>query len=79
MHGDGPDAPVHEVLHLVFHEGDERSNDQADALPHEARHLEAYALAPARGQDGQDVAPFQCLVDDFLLHGPETVVTPVSM
>ena len=35
-------TPGPEILHLVFHQGNERSNDKGNAVLHHCRNLEAY-------------------------------------
>ena len=79
MDGHGPDAPRLQVLHLVFHEGDERCNYQGDAVLHEGRHLETDALATAGRENSQHVLPVQCLRNDLLLHRPEGLIAPVFL
>ena len=78
MDGDGPDTPCLEVLHLVFHEGDQGRDHQCQAfLLHENRHLEADALAAAGRENGQHVPALGCLPDYLLLHGTEAVIAPI--
>ena len=79
MDGHGPYAPLPEVLHLVFHEGNQGRDYQRQALLHEGGYLEAHALAAARGQNGQHVPSFQGFPDNLLLHGPETVIAPICL
>ena len=72
------DAAPGEVLHLVFHQRNQGRNDNRNPLPHQRRHLETEALAPARGQDGQRVPARQRRRNNLLLLGPEGVVPPIS-
>ena len=76
MHGDGPDAAGLQILHLVFHKGDKRSDHQSRAVLQQSGNLETDALASAGGQDSESVATLQGGVHDLLLHGPEGVVAP---
>ena len=36
----GSHSPVVQILDLILHEGDERSDDQSDTIPHQTRNLE---------------------------------------
>ena len=75
----GLDAVPLEGLHLVAHQGDERREDDADALHGEGRHLEGDALAAARRHKGKRVAPRNNALDDLALYAAEVVVTPILM
>ena len=79
MDGDGPDAPVFQVLHLVLHEGDERRDNESQSFLHHGRDLEADGFAAAGGEDGQDVVPRKGFPDDFFLHGTEVIVAPICL
>ena len=68
-----------QVFHLVFHQCDERRDDEAQALQSQSGNLEADGLAAARGQQCQRVAAFQHRQDNILLQGPETIVAPVLL
>ena len=72
-----PDATGVEVLYLVLHKGDQRSDHQCEALAHEGRDLEAHGLAASRREDGKHVPAFQRGPDDLSLHGSERVISPV--
>ena len=75
--GQGADAPVAQVLHLVFHQGDEGRDDEAHALARQGRHLEGDGLAAARGHQAQRVFAAPDAADDVFLDAPEGVVVPV--
>ena len=78
MHGDGTDAPGLEVPHLVLHQGDERGDDQRDAVPQEGGDLETDRFAASRREDGEYIPSCKRFPDDLLLHGPEAFVAPIG-
>ena len=78
MDGDGPDPPGSEVLDLVLHQGDEGCHHQREAVPHQGRNLETHGFPAAGREDGEDVAARERLLDDALLHGPESVIAPIG-
>ena len=77
MDGGGAYAVAAQVLHLVFHQGDERGDDNAHALLCECRHLECDALAAACWHEPQCVVSTRYALDDFALYAAEIVVAPV--
>ena len=77
--GQGADAPGGEVLHLVFHQGDQRRDHERKPFLHQGGHLEAHRFAPARGQDGQHVATLGRRRNDLFLHRPEGFVAPILL
>ena len=76
VNGRGADVSAAEVLHLVFHERNERRDDQARALHHECRHLEGDALAAAGGHEAEGVVAGEEAVDDLALDAAKIVVAP---
>ena len=74
----GRDAPCPEAIDLVFHQGDERRDDDAHAFAGEGRNLIGERLSAARGHQRQRVAPFHDGADDPLLHGTELREAPVA-
>ena len=74
----GRDAPCPEAIDLVFHQGDERRDDDAHAFAGEGRNLIGERLSAARGHQRQRVAPFHDGADDPLLHGTELRKAPVA-
>ena len=78
MDGHGRDAPRPEAVDLIFHQGDERCDDDAQPLAGEGRNLIGERLAAARGHQRQRVAPLHRRADDFLLHGTELGEAPVA-
>ena len=76
--GQGRDAAFLQVLDLVFHQGDQGRDHNADALAHQRRNLETNALSAAGRQDGQHVPPRKRFPDDFRLHRTETLISPMS-
>ena len=79
MDGNCPYPAGLEVLHLVFHEGNERGYHNGNPLLHHCRHLEAHGLAATRGKDCKDVPPCGGLIHNLFLHGAETCVSPVFL
>ncbi len=67
-------AQLAQLHHLVFHQRDERRDDDGQAGEEQRRQLVAQRLATARGHDGQAVALGQDVGDDLFLQRPECVV-----
>ncbi len=67
--GDDLDPSSLQRLHLVAHEGDKRRKDQGDPIAQEGSKLETERLPRPRGEECQDIAPGEHLLDDFLLLG----------
>ena len=67
----GGDARRVERVHLVLHQRDERGDDDREAGADDGGELEAEALAAARGQEGDHVAPGEGVADDLLLERAE--------
>ena len=65
------DAIGPQLAHLIVHKGDERRDDDGQALPHERRQLVAQRLAAARGHDRQHVFAREDGSQRILLSGPE--------
>ena len=66
-----------ELRHLVFHEGNERRNNHANAFLRQHGQLKTQRLATARGQQRQRIAPRQDGLNDVLLQRTKRRVTPV--
>ena len=77
MYEQGLDAPLTEVRHLVFHQGDERAYHQADAIQREGGTLLKMSLPPAGGQQGQYIFSLQHRPDNIFLQGTELIISPV--
>ncbi len=58
-------------VHLVFHQRDERRDDDGEAGPHERGQLEAKRFAAAGRQHGEDVLVGERVADDVLLQRAE--------
>ena len=71
----GPDPVLIERAYLVFHERNQRRNDQRDAFEHECGDLVADAFACARRHDSDRIASLHDRIDDLLLPRPERIVT----
>ena len=74
--GRGLDVSAPQVLDLVFHQGDERRDDQTSALHHEGRHLEGDAFSSAGGHQPECVVAGEQTVYDFALNAAKVVVAP---
>jgi hypothetical protein len=61
--------------HLIAHQGNQRRDDDGDALAHQGGQLVAQGLAAAGGHDGQRVAPLGHRLHDFSLPGAEGIET----
>ena len=60
-----------ELVHLVLHQGDQRRNDQSQAVDGQGRQLIAEALSAAGGHDAQAILPGQHRGDHFPLPRPK--------
>ena len=63
----GADAVGERGIHLVFHEGDERADDDGAAVGDDGGELVAEGFAAAGGHDAEDVAMLEDAVDQFAL------------
>ena len=70
----GAHAGLAQRIHLVFHQRDERRDDNADTVAHHRRYLVAQRLAAAGGHQHQRIAPGQQVGDGVLLLQAETGV-----
>ena len=70
----GAHAALHQRVHLVLHQADERRHHQRDARQQQRGQLVAHGFARARGHDAHGVAPLQKRVDELLLPGAKTLV-----
>ena len=77
--GGGLDAAPAEVVDLVFHQGDERGDDEAEPFSGQGGHLEGERLAAAGGHEREGVAAGANGVDDLFLKRPEGVVAPILL
>ena len=75
----GADPALGQVLDLVFHQGDERGDDERDSLFHQGGNLEADGFSAAGRKDGKHVPSREGILDDVLLHGPERFVAPIGL
>ena len=67
----GPDSPLRQGIDLVFHQGDERADDQGQAGQKERGQLVAEALAASGRHHAEDIALPQDLFDHLALTRPE--------
>ena len=75
----GGHSHLHQLGHLVPHEGDQRGDHQGDAGQQQGRHLIAHRFPRSRGHDGQHIPPGQQCVDDLLLTAPEGVIAEILL
>ena len=59
---------------LIFHQRDQRRDDERDAREQQRGHLEADGFSRARGHDGDGLAAFEQALDDGLLCRAEALV-----
>jgi hypothetical protein len=74
----GRNAVADERVHLIFHQRDQRRNDDGQAVTHERRRLKAQRLAAACREHDERVAPGEHGLDGLLLQGPEGRIAPVA-
>ena len=77
--GCGADAFFAQMLHLVFHQSNEWSDDDASALHHQGWCLKGDALATACGHKPQCVAPFQDAVHNVALNAAKVGIAPHAL
>ena len=73
------DAPATQIVYLILHEGDERSDDDADTIHSEGRHLERDGLATTCRHQSQCVVTNTYRLDDLTLNAPEIIIAPVFL
>ena len=79
MDGGGSDASVAEMLHLVFHQGDEGCDDDACTLHRHRRYLERDTLSTARRHQSECIMTASYTLDDLPLDTPEVGISPVLL
>ena len=67
------------MINLVFHEGDERRNDNSNSRQEETGDLETNAFAATGGENSKSVFEGENIVDDVELAGAEVGVMPVLL
>ena len=77
MYGQSPYPSFPEVLHLVFHKGDQRADDKADALFGQGRNLKTDTLAATCRHKGKGVLFLSDAPDQLFLGWPERLISPV--
>ena len=66
-----------QIFHLVFHQGDERGDNQANAVFCEGRDLEGDGFTAPGREQGKGVFPIQHRLNDLFLDGPEGSISPI--
>ena len=77
--GCGLDAASAQVVHLVFHQGDERRDDEAEPVHGQRGNLEGERFAAAGGHEGEGVSSGADGADDVFLQRSEGIVAPVLL
>ena len=77
IYGKSLDTAFAQVVHLVFHQGDERSDDDAKSLLGKGRDLECDGLAATGRHQSQCVFAFTDTGNDLFLQIAERVISPV--
>ena len=65
------------MVHLVFHQGNQRGDDDACTLFGKGWHLEGDGLTATRGHQAQRVMSAADRFDDLTLNAAKIIVTPV--
>ena len=71
------DAARGELIDLIFHESDQRRDDDGEAFVEDSRELEAEGFATAGGKEREGVAAGEDVADDFLLVRAEAGVAEI--
>ena len=77
MYGNRFHSPVAKILDLVLHQCDKRSDNDRKPPGHQTGNLEADRFSASGRHDCQHILPFDCGIDDFLLHRAEGIIAPV--
>ena len=72
------DATSPQVLHLVFHQCNERRDNEAQAFRSQCWHLKRYRLSASCRHQAEGVASLSDALDDVELYAAEVVVVPIS-
>ena len=73
------DTSLDEMVDLVFHERDERSDHDAESAKRDGRHLESDALAAARREESESIMTRENRGYDVLLQRSEGIIAPVFL
>ncbi len=75
----GTDVAPAEVLHLVFHQGDQRRHHQTQSFGDKGWYLKTETLTAARRHEGEGVLSPQYPLDDLGLYAAKVVVAVVAL
>ena len=75
--GSRHDTPLAQVMHLVFHQGYQGGDDDADTLHGKCRYLKGDGLATTCRHQSQCVMSGTDRLDDLPLNTPEVIIAPV--
>ena len=73
------DASFAKVAYLVFHQGNQGSDDDAEPFLCQCRNLEGNGFPSSGRHKSQGVMPFPDAVDDIFLYAAERVVPPIFL
>ena len=73
------DASSSQILDLVFHQGYQGGDDNADTFHRQSRHLEGDRFSTTRWHQSQSVMPRTDRLDDLTLYTAEIIVAPVLL
>ena len=73
------DANLPEVVHLILHQGNERSDDYARTFHSHSRHLEGDGLATTRRHQAQGIVTSTDGLDDVALYAAKVIVAPIVL
>ena len=79
IHAESLYAAVVEILDLILHQSDQRSDHYRNPLLHQRRDLKAHGLASSCRQNCKHISALQSSTDDILLLRTERVITPVFL
>ena len=77
IYGERFDSAFAQILHLVFHQGDEGGNDNTKSTLGESGHLECDRFATSGRHEPQCIFAFADTGDDLLLQVAEGVISPI--
>ena len=73
------DTACTQVVHLILHQGNQGSDDQAQSLLCQGWYLKGDTLAPACRHEAERIAPATDAFNDVLLNTTESCVAPVLL
>ncbi len=74
-----PDAVMPQVLHLVFHQRNQRGDNDTGALAAKRRHLKGDGLSAASRHQSQGIMSTAYRLDDFPLDTAKVIIAPILL